>query len=411
MEEFIRLYLTGKRAEGIAKFRRARMIFGIVGAVLALVPVFFTIVMKNLPLTVAFSVLGLLFSAADVGLRAYEAAYLRALVELQSAANALELRGEARTRSETLYAAWEKTLGRRDPFWMASTALTGLSCVLLAVAAIVCAACSLPSYILLIACLAFGVLTGTASFLHTLSEGRARAALYEAAEQEIAELKREQLGLSEKKIAAEAENARGFSQLPLSVALFLKDDVEKEEFCVINHRSSIIGLSVGFALGVAIVLPMLLGDLWNRLGSTVSWLLAGSVLVTATGVLFALLLPLEAKKNEIYRRNGDKLGSGEADDLRRKLQEAWIRSQRRGNIMFLVFLVGSVLGGLILGLVGYFTGAGDVLADCIGSSIMALLIPAAIVSLVIWMIMFACYRRKVRPVEALLKAKLSEEGK
>lgn len=411
MEEFIRLYLTGSRADNMARFRRMTAIFGVIGALLTLVPVFFTIVVENIPLTIVFSVLGILFGAANVGLKFYETAYLRVLVELQSAANALELRGEGRARSETLYAVWEETLGKRDARRKIALLLTGLSYVLLAATAIVCAVCSLPSVVLLAACIAFGVLSAVASGMQTVAEGRARAALYERAEKEIGELKREKLGLSEKKIAAEAENARGFSQIPVSVALFLKDDVEKEEFRVINHRSSIIGLTVGFALGVAIVLPMLLGDLWNGLGSTVTWLLAGSVLVTATGVLFALLLPLEAKKNEIYRRNGDKLGKGETDDIRRRLQEAWVSSQRRGNAMFLAFLVASVAGGIILGLIGYFTVEGAVLADCIGSSIMALLIPAAIVSLVIWMIMFACYRRKVRPVEALLKAKLSEEGK
>ena len=42
---------------------------------------------------------------------------------------------------------------------------------------------------------------------------------------------------------------------------------------------------------------------------------------------------------------------------------------------------------------------------------MLLLIPAALISLVIWMIMFACYRRKVRPIEAQLKKKLREEGR
>ncbi len=411
MEEFIRLYLTGVRAENMARFRRVAMVFGLIGAVLALLPVLFTFAVENVPLTVAFSVLGVLFGAASVALKWYEVAYLRVLVELQSAANALELRGEERARSETLYAVWTETLGKRGALRRIAMALTGLSYVLLAVTAIVCVVYSLPSFVLLIACIVFGVLSAVASGMQTVAEGRARAALYERAEKEIGELKREKLCLSERKIAAEAENARGFSQLPVSVALFLKDGVEREEFRAIDRRSGIIGFSVGFALGVAIVLPMLLGDLWNRLGSTVSWLLAGSVLVTATGVLFALLLPLEAKKNEIYRRNEEKLTKGETDDIRRRLQTAWIRSQRRGNGMFLAFLVASVAGGLVLGLIGYFTGEGTVLADCIGSSIMALLVPAAILSLIIWMIMFACYRRKARPLEAQLREKLAEEEK
>ncbi len=411
MQEFIRLFLTGKRAENMARFRRMAAIFGAVGAILTLVPAFFTIVTENVPLTVAFSVLGVLFGAATAFLKYYEAAYARVLVELQNEANTYELRGEAHARYEKLYAAWRETLGKRSVLRPLSALLTGLSYLLLAACAVVCAVWSLPSFVLLVACLVFGILSGVASVTETISESRARAALYERAEQEIGEIKREKLGVSEMKISAEAENARGSSDLPVSVAMFLKDDVEKEEYRVINRRSSIIGFSVGFALGVAIILPILMAGAWEKLGPTVTWLLAGSIVAAFAGVLFALLLPLEAKKREIYKRNYEKLGEGEADGLRKQLQAAWIRAQSMGNTMFFIAFALPVALGVILGLIGYFKTAEVGLAESIGSSIMVFLIPAAILSVVVWIIMFACYRRKVRPVEAQLKEKLHEEGK
>lgn len=409
MEEFIRLYLTGKRAENMARFRRMRTILGLIGAFFTLIPVFLTIAADNLPLTVAFSALGVLFGVAEAGLNYYEAAYLRALVELQSEADALELRGAERARSEKLHAAWAETLGKRSVLWKIAPLLTGLSYLLLAASAVVCAALSLPPIILLAACILFGILAGVSSGMQTVADGRARASLYERAEREIGELKREKLGLSEKRIFAEAENARGFSQLPVSVAAFLKEDVEKEDFRAVSKKSGILSFAIGFGLALAILLPIPLGSVWEKLGSTVSWLLGGSILTVAFGIMLALLLPLEARKREIYRRNYEKLGEGEADALRRELQTAWVRLQRRANRMFLAILVGSVALGVLVGLIGYFTVEGVILADAIGSSIMLFFFPAAILSVIVWIVMFAVYRRSVRQREARLKS-LKEEG-
>ncbi len=411
MDEFLRLFLTGKRAENMEKFRRVAAIFGLIGAILTLVPVFFTIVVENVPLTVVFSVLGVLFGAATAFLKYYEAAYAQILVGLQNEANTYEMRGEERTRNERLYAAWTETLGKRSVFRPLSAALTGFSYLLLAVSAIVCAVYSLPSVVLFVTCLVFGILVGVASGMSAIAEGRARSALYERAEREIGEIKREKFGLSEKKIFAEAENARGFSCLPFSVAMFLKEDVEKEDFCAVSKKSDIAAFAVGLALGVSLLLPVLLAGVWEKLGSTAVWLLAGSVLAVAVGVLFAIVFPLETKKREIYKRNYEKLGEGEADGLRKQLQAAWIRSQKAGNLMFFIALAAPVTLGVILGLIGYFKTAEALLAESIGSCIMAFLVPAAIISIVIWIIMFACYRRKVRPIEAQLKEILYEEGK
>ncbi len=410
MEEFIRLYLTGKRAENMARFRRMRTIFGLIGAFFTLIPVFLTIAADNLPLTVAFSALGALFSVAEAGLNYYEAAYLRGLVELQNEANEIELRGEERIRSEKLYAAWMETLGKRSLFRPISAVLSGGSYLLLAASAVVCAACSLPSAVLLVACFAFCILICTASVMRVMGEGRGRTALYERAEREIEEIKRQKFGLPEARIASESENARAFSSVPLSVMMFLKEDTERAEFQIVAKRSGVAAFLIGLAIGVAFILSTI-GELWEKLGPTLSWLLAGAFFALLFAVFFAFLFPLERRKKEIYKRNFQKLGEGETDALRKQLQAAWIRLQKAGNIMFFIALMAPILAGTALGFIGYFTVEGVVLADAIGGSIMCLLIPAAILSVIIWIVMFAVYRKRVRPTEILLKEKCSEEGK
>ncbi len=409
MEEFAKLFLTGRRAESYARFRRIGLILAIVSAALALIPVFFSMVTENLPLTVTLSALGILLGAGNVGLQLYGTAYMRGLASLQREANALELRGEEASRMEKVYSAWEETLGRRHGFQYLSIALTAISYIVLFTAVILCAVSDLPEVSLFVACLLFGVLAGVASAIRTVSEGRARAAFYERAEREIGELKREKLGVSEKKISAEAENARGFSEIPVSVAMFLKEDVEKEDFRALNNKSSIIGFSVGFALGVGILLPIFISGVYEKLGPVVSWLLPAGIFAAAFGVLFCTLLPIEARKKEVYRRNLEKLGDGEADAIRKQLQAAWIRSQKAGNGMFFGAFALPVALGIILGLIQYFNVEGAVLVESIGTFTMACLIPAAFLAFVIWAVMFAVYRKKVRPLEALLKQKLSEE--
>ncbi len=412
MDEFIKLFFTGKRAENMARFLRMVNIFGAIGALLALVPVVLSFVTEepNLPLIATFSVLGVLFGAASAILRQYKTTYVRGLAELQNAANELELRGEEREQYAKLYAAWTETLGKRNPFGILAAIVSLLGYVILMTIAIVCAVLPVPQVFLLVACIVFCILAAVPTVLEVTAEGRARTALYERAEGEIEEIKRKKLGLSEARIASESENARAYSSVPLSVMMFLKEETERAEFHLVAKRSGIASFFLGFAIGFAVIASCFEG-LWEQLGSTLSWLLAGVFFVVVLAVLFVYLFPLERRKKEIYRRNFEKLTGSEADGLRKQLQGAWLRLQKSGNIMFFTALATPVLLGVIVGLVGYFTVEGTVLAESIGSCIMIFLIPAAILSVIIWIVMFVIYRRKVRPVEMLLKEKRREEGK
>ena len=410
MDEFIKLFFTGKRAENMARFCRIMNIFGVIGSLLTLLPVILSFASENpnLPLIASFSAIGMLFGAAGVILKNYKTAYARGLAELQDAANEVELRGEERETYAKLYAAYMGTLGRRNPYGILAAVFTLLSYVVLVTVAIVCAVMPIPQVYMLVACIIFSVLIVIPTVLEVTAEGKARTALYERAEREIEEIKRKKLGLSEAKIASESENARAYSSVPLSVMMFLKEDAERAEFQTVAKRSGVAGLIIGVAMVAAIFLSAF-EELWERLGSTLTWLLAGAFFVVLFALFFAFLFPLERRKKEIYKRNYEKLGGGEADTLRKQLQAAWIRLQKAGNAMFIIVLAASVLFGVILGLVGYFTVAETALAECIGSSVILFLIPAAILSVIAWIVMFAVYRRRVRPMEMLLKEKRREE--
>ena len=409
MDEFVKLFLTGKRAENMARFLRTVNILGAVGALLTIVPFILAFVTEepSLPLVAVISVLGVLLGAVSVILKQYKTAYVRGLAELQHAANELELNGEERKIYAKLYAAWTETLGKRKPFGILAAILSLLGYVVLMTVAIVCAVLPVPQVLMFAATVIFCILAVVPTVIEVTAEGRARTALYERAEGEIEEIKRKKLGLSEARIASESENARAYSSVPLSVMMFLKEDTERAEFHFVAKRSGVASFILGFAIGFAVIVSCFDG-LWERLGPTLSWLLAGVFFVVVLAVFFVYLFPLERRKKEIYKRNFEKLTGSETDALRKQLQAAWIRLQKSGNIMFFTALAVSVFAGVILGLVGYFTVEGTVLAESIGSCIMCFLIPAAILSVIIWAVMFFVYRRKVRPAEILLKEKIRE---
>ncbi len=408
MDEFLNLYLTGRRADDLKKFRRFRTVIGLVGALFAVAPVFFNLFgVVNAPLYIVFAVLGFLLESAATVLSFVQKKYVDALVELENAAIEIEMRGEERENYRKLYAAWRETFGKRDGRQTISAVLTVLGFAILATAVLLSAFLELPEYILPLACIVAAIVTATPSVLQVTGEGRARTRLYELAGREIDEIKRTKLGVSEQKIRAESENARGFSMLPVPVTMFLKEDTEREEFRMVNKRSGMLSFFLGLILGVAVIVGVILGA--QELDPVISWTVALVIFVLWGIVFFALLLPLEAKKKAIYKRNADKLTDSKADELRRSLQAAWIAQQRRGNIMFLCFLLAPLLIGVVYGIIGYVMYREQFLIVAIGSSFLAFLFPAAVVSFVIWTIMYAVYRKRVRPLEAELQKILEEE--
>lgn len=406
MEEFLSLYLTGKRAEDFRRFNRFTSAVGLFGGLLALIPVLLHLFgIGDPPLNISLCAVGLLFEIAASVLSLLKRRYSDGLVEIEHSTTLHAGSDREREIAEKLYDAWRETYGRRDVRLILSMGIAALGYLTLVLSVILVTCLPLPGYFLPIACIVSAAILMIPVVIRTSLEGSARARLYGRAGREIDEMKRTKLSRSEARICREAEYAQGFSLLPVSVAMFLKEDVEREEFRSLSKRSGIVSFIIGFLFALIVILtPVFLSGVLERIGTTLSWTLVGLLFAAVLCILLALLIPIEGRKREIYRRNAEKLGENEADNVRMQLQSAWIRLQRGGNRMFLCFLIGSVVLGLVLGLIGYFTGMGENLAESIGSSVMCFLIPAAILSVVIWCIVFAVYRKRVRPLELRLKA-------
>lgn len=409
MDEFAELYFTGANADAYQKFRRTVRILSLLGALFTLLSAVLAFFDVPLAAILTLCILGFLLDGAANVVLLFKKRTFGTLFEMQRAQNLLGGAGEERERSERLGEAYLLSHPvHRLPSEAIGALFKSLGFLVLCIAAILIGAEVVEKTWLLAAAIAGAILLAVPSFWLTARESKERAAFYARAGRDIDVVKREKLGISEKKIFAEAESARGFSSLPASVELFLKEDVERKEFNKITTKSSIAAFSVGLFLGVSLLLPILLAGVWEKLGSTLVWTIAGTILALAIGALLAFVLPLEARKKEIYRRNYEKLGESEADSIRRYLEDAWIRSQRAGNIMFFSFMMGAIVLGTVLGLTGHFIGEAG-LVESLGTWIMCCLIPAAIVSFIIWTVMYALYRRKARPLEMRLKYLREEE--
>ena len=406
MDEFLKLYLTGKRAEDLKKFNHFRTVIALLGALFAVIPVFINLFgAKNAPLSIVFTVLGFLLETAAAVLSFVQKKFVGALVELENAAIEIEKEGEERENYKKLYEVWLETFEKQDLRMVFSAVFTVLGFAILAAAVLISTYMELPEIVLPIACIVAAVVLTTPAFMQATGEAKARALLYEKAGREIDEIKRSKFGISERKIFSQSENARGYSMLPVPVAMFLKDGTESEDFRIVNKRSGIVAAFLGL---VFVALIFLMG-FWEEMEPTVAWTVILSVFAAAIVLFFVLALPLEGRKKGIYRRNEQKLTDSRADTLRRQLQSAWIAQQRRGNIMFLCFLLAPLLIGIVYGSIGHALGYELSLIVAIGSTFMICLIPAAIISLIIWTIMYAVYRKRVRPTEAELQKILEEE--
>ena len=94
----------------------------------------------------------------------------------------------------------------------------------------------------------------------------------------------------------------------------------------------------------------------------------------------------------------------EQDELRKDLQNAYLRLQRRGNLLFLSAIALAVIGAIVLTAVGYALGEVDTasLWENFAGTAFLLLLVSAVAAFVIWVIVYACYRRRVSPVEKRL---------
>lgn len=410
MEEFLQLFLTGKRAEYYGRYLKIKLAVGTAGALLTFVSVFLNLFgVENRALGVVFLAFGFALAVAAAILGYFLKPFSCGLADLQNAANFAEHREEA-AEEETLYRAWTETFAKRSRPYFLLVQVAGYAVI---VAFCLCVFYGLMNEaMLLAACFISSVFFGTASVIQAVSEGRARAELYRRAGREMDDLKRRRTKKSERTIAREAENASAFSGLPRTVELFLKDDVDRADFGKITTKSTIFSLAFGILMGIAVIGSAPLSALLDKkFGSTVVWIAAGVLFLMIATLFFVLILPLERRKKAVYAANFSKLSpDDETDAMRAQLQAAWIGLQRTGNFIFGGTVGLAVVLGAIFGFVGYALDPTLVLAEQLGSCIFVFFFFGAVLSFVVWTVFYALRRRKMRPLENQLAAKLRENA-
>ncbi|MDE6441846.1 MAG: hypothetical protein K2L12_03720 [Clostridia bacterium] len=245
----------------------------------------------------------------------------------------------------------------------------------------------------------FAIGTVTAIVLAVISaslDTKHRTTLYEQADGEIKTIKR-CAGMDESKIEKQSYSARNTATR--SQELFLCDPADRQALRKVSKVAGWFGTAL---MIVFIVITNLLEYLEENAENTYILIGAGCFF----GILFVAwicsVIWVETRRRAIYKRNETKLTDSEVDSMRRYLQNEFVKLQKRGNLFFSLFCGISTLIGFILGLVGLLKFPEASLSETIIGCTVFWFIASALIALIIWVIVYCVYRKKVKPVELQL---------
>ena len=141
-------------------------------------------------------------------------------------------------------------------------------------------------------------------------------------------------------------------------------------------------------------------------------MVAGCVAAVLIVALISWTVRQLHRMDGIWQMNAATFDGSGAGELRRQLQEKYVRLQRRGNALFLAATVITVAGAVALTAVGYAIGevtAADLWTNAFGTAFILLLF-FGIAAFVVWAILYAVYRRRAAPVEKTLAELEQGEG-
>ena len=156
-------------------------------------------------------------------------------------------------------------------------------------------------------------------------------------------------------------------------------------------------------IGWMIAFVLLFASGLNDMAPTAA-LVLGCIFAALVLFLIVRMVQLQRRINALWKMNERSFTESEIDELRRSLQNAYLRLQRRGNLLFLSAIALAVIGAIVLTAVGYGLGEVDTasLWENFAGTAFLLLLVSAVAAFVIWVIMYAMYRRRVSPVEKRL---------
>lgn len=183
---------------------------------------------------------------------------------------------------------------------------------------------------------------------------------------------------------------------------FLTGDL-RIEFRLLQNRNILFGIG-----GVAVFAFLFMSSM-EALPPIVT-MVAGCVAAVLIVVFIAWAVRQNRRMESIWQMNAVTFDDTRAGELRRQLQEAYVRLQRRGNALFLAALVIALVGAAVLTAVGCAIGevtAADLWENVSGTAFILLLL-FGIAACIVWAILYAVYRRRAAPAEKAL-AELEQE--
>lgn len=142
-------------------------------------------------------------------------------------------------------------------------------------------------------------------------------------------------------------------------------------------------------------------------------LVLGCIFAALVLFLIVRMVQLQRRINALWKANERSFTESEIDELRRSLQNAYLRLQRRGNLLFLSAIALAVVGAIVLTAVGYALGEVDAasLWENFAGTAFLLLLVFAVAAFVIWAVVYAMCRRRVAPMEkSLSEMSATEKG-
>ena len=406
MDEFLKLILTGERLRKQKRFNMLFIITALAETFLALPVLFIATPSVHAAASIVLGVLVLVFGFFNNLLSFRRSRLYGELVSEQIFADEPNADEESTARKALAekYAAIHPVGGGKLSaalniisvgFYLAAAVLTAL----------INSGVASSSFMVPVLFLLGAVFSIAAGVISSSKDAKNRTELYEKANEEIAILKR-YAGLSEDKILKQSYNAANTATR--SQELFLCDPEDRAELRRIARSTGFSVLALAVLFVAATVVLGLLGANFDNLFMSVC---SSCILAGLFGIFIAVAIRTEIRRRAVYRRNAAKLTDGEADGMRRFLQDEFLKLQRRGNIFFSLFCGIATLAGFILGVIGAVSDPEVSFIENVTGLTFVYFFASAILATVIWTVFYLVYRKKVKPVEFKLSNMRDEYGK